>query len=385
LEKTLPIHFFSVKKRNIKKKPLRICLTEDQKEKLQKIIRSQKAELRLFFRASIILQLAEEHLTAREVAQNLNTSTKTVKKWQNRFLQSGIAGLSDLPRSGAPTTFNAMQRCEVIAIACDTPEHYGISGYTKWTNDLLTEAVNQTVEDFQMSRSSIVRTLKDNELKPHKMNMWLHSRDPQFKEKVNDIVSLYLDPPEDAVILSIDEKTGMQATERKHETKRPIPGKAGRYEYEYIRHGTLSMLTSFDIKTGKVYSECGPTRTGDDLIKFMENVAKENEYASRIVIIWDNLNIHHDGPSKRWTEFNQNHGNKFEFHYTPLHASWVNQVEIFFSILQKRSLKHGSFCSTEDLKEQVMAFIKRWNEKDGHPFNWTFRGYPMQSQEKEAA
>lgn len=369
----------------MKKKHDRVCLTKEQKDKLQKIARSQKAEQRMVLRALIILQLAEEGLTVKEVAQNLDTSRKTVKKWRDRFLKSGIAGLSDLPRSGAPPKFDVMQRCEVVAIACDAPENYGISGYTKWTYDLLAEAVNHKVEGFQMSRSSIARTLNDNKLKPHKLGMWLHSRDPQFKERVNDVVSLYIDPPQGAVILSIDEKTGMQATERKNETKRPIPGRPGRYEYEYVRHGTLSMFASFNIKTGEVYSECNSTRTGDDLLDFMENVAVKYRDAPKIIIIWDNLNIHHDGPDKRWTWFNQKHGEKFEFHYTPLHASWVNQVEIFFSILQKRSLKHGSSCSIEDLENQVMAFIKRWNEIDGHPFNWTFRGYPMQSQKKEAA
>jgi len=236
-----------------------------------------------------------------------------------------------------------------------------------------------------MSRSSVFRTLSDNELKPHKMRMWLHSKGPQFKEKVNDIVSLYTDPPEDAVVLCIDEKTGMQALERKYETRPAQPGEPGRYEYEYIRHGTQSLIASFEIKTGEVYGECGSTRTAADLEHFMENIARKYKDCSKIIIIWDNLNIHKDGPSERWTTFNQRHNNKFEFHYTPIHASWVNQVEIFFSILQKRCLKWANFHSTEELKEKVMAFIKRWNETDGHPFNWTFRGYPMQSQEKEAA
>lgn len=369
----------------MKKKHVRICLTKEQKDELNKIVRGQKSEQRMVFRASIILQLAEDRLTEKEVARSLGTSVKTVKKWRDRFQKSAIAGLFDLPRSGAPPRFDVMQRCEVVGITCDTPENYGVLGYTKWTYDLLTGVVNQKVEGPQMSRSSIVRTLNDNELKPHKMEMWLHSRDPQFKEKVNDIVSLYINPPEDAVILSIDEKTGMQATERKNETQRPIPGRPGRYEYEYIRHGTLSMLASFDIKTGEVYSDCNSTRTASDLLAFMEKVAEKHKDASRIIIIWDNLNIHHDGKDKRWTEFNQKHGEKFEFHYTPLHASWVNQVEIFFSILQKRCLKHGSFCSTDDLNDKVEAFIKRWNEIDGHPFNWTFRGYPMQSKEKKVA
>jgi hypothetical protein len=251
----------------------------------------------------------------------------------------------------------------VVAIACDVPENYGISGYTKWTCDLLTEAVNQNVEGFQMSRSSIARTLNDNDLKPHHHEMWLHSRDPQFKEKVNDVVSLYLNPPEDAVVISVDEKTGMQALERRNETQRPIPGRPGRYEYEYIRHGTLSMFSSFDIKTGEVYPECNSTRTGLDLVNFMENVALKYEGAPKIIVVWDNLNIHYDGKDKRWINFNEKHNGKFEFHYTPNPASWVNQVEIFVSILQKRALKHGSFRSQDDLRDQVMAFCKRWNKK----------------------
>jgi hypothetical protein len=215
--------------------------------------------------------------------------------------------------------------------------------------------------------------------------MWLKSTDPEFKEKVNDIVSLYNDPPEDAVVLCVDEKTGMQATERKYATKQPLPGKPGRYKHNYTRHGTQSLFSAFNIQSGAVTAQCNQTRTAKDLLDFMEEIAGQYQDAEKIIIVWDNLNTHLDGPLKRWTEFNQKHGNKFEFHYTPIHASWVNQVEIFFSILQKRCLKHGSFCSVEDLKAKVMVFIRRWNEKDGHPFNWTFRGYPLQSQKKEVA
>jgi len=362
-----------------------LCLDSKQQEDLQKILRSGKAEVRLRFRASIIWSLAVEQQKEIDVARELETSTKTVRKWRNRFSQSGIDGLYDLPRSGAPPKFDVCQRCEVIAIACDKPQYYGFPEYTHWNLDILTKAVQNEIEGPMMSRSSVFRTLSDNELKPHKMRMWLHSKDPEFKEKVNDIVSLYTDPPEDAAILCIDEKTGMQALERKYETQPAQPEKPGRYEYEYIRHGTQSLIASFEIKTGVVYGECGSTRTAADLEHFMENIAQEYKDCSKIIIIWDNLNIHKDGPSLRWTTFNQRHNNKFEFHYTPIHASWVNQVEIFFSILQKRCLKWANFHSTDELKEKVMAFIKRWNELDGHPFNWTFRGYPMQSKEKEAA
>ncbi len=145
-------------------------------------------------------------------------------------------------------------------------------------------------------------------------------------------------------------RQGFKANQRKHETKCAFPKKPARYEYEYIRHGTQSLLASFNIKTGKVIGKCSDTRKADDLISFMDDVALAYKGAEKIIIIWDNLNIHKDGPTERWSEFNRRHGNKFEFHFTPLHASWVNQIEIFFSILEKRCLKHGNFYSKKDLK-----------------------------------
>ncbi len=147
------------------------------------------------------------------------------------------------PRAGAPPKFTLGQRFEVIAIACDKPEHHGFASQPLWTLDTLTYAANESIADLSISRSSVVRILAQSSLKPHRVRMWLHSPDPQFREKVNDIVALYLNPPADAVVLCVDEKTGIQATERKYESIRPWPGRLGRYEYEYIRHGTQSPNT----------------------------------------------------------------------------------------------------------------------------------------------
>ena len=346
-------------------------------------MQSAKAEQREVFRASIIWHLSSGGLNWAEVARKLNTTSKTVAKWEKRFVRERLDGLDDAPRCGAPPRFTVQQRCEVLAVACADPADYGWEGQTRWTYDTLTEAARR--QGLPLSRSSVVRTLVRNGLKPHRMQMWLHSPDPAFREKVNEIVSLYLAPPKDATVLCIDEKTGMQATERKHATQRPLPGRPGRYECEYIRHGTQSLLASFDINTGRVVARCGPTRTAEDLVAFLEQVATEYRNASKVIVVWDNLNIHHDGPSERWTAFNERHGGKFEFRYTPLHASWMNQVEIFFSILHRRCLKYGSFPSAEALRDQVLAFIKRWNEKDGHAFDWCFHGYPIQSQAKAVA
>lgn len=359
------------------------ALSGDEKQKLRRLVYSTKAEQRMVLRASIVWNRAYKGLRPEEVARKLGTTTKTVAKWESRFAERRLDGLKDLPRSGAPSRFGLEERCQVVAIACATPADYGLEGQPLWTYDTLTEVVQ--LQGIPMRRTSVWRTLEQNELKPHRVQMWLHSPDPEFKEKVNGIVDLYLNAPKDAVVLCIDEKTGMQATERKHETQRPIPGRAGRYEYEYIRHGTQSLLASFDISTGRVVASCGSTRTAEDLLSFMEQVAIEYRSAKRIIVVWDNLNIHHDGKPLRWTEFNERHGGRFEFRFTPLHASWVNQVEVFFSILHRRCLKYGNFTSVEDLRDKVLAFIKRWNEKDGHAFDWCFRGYPIQSKAKAVA
>jgi len=127
---------------------------------------------------------------------------------------------------------------------------------------------------------------------------------------------------------------------------------------------------------------CGDTRKAQDLMNFMESVASHYHRARKVMVIWDNLNIHLDGPSQRWTRFNQRHGGKFVFCYTPLHASWVNQIEIFFSILSRRCLRRASFSSKDELRNRVLSFIRRWNLVEGHPFDWTFRGYPLQSEER---
>lgn len=352
-------------------------LTEQQMKTLRSWLRGNKVEHRLKVRAKIVWGLFQEGKPVRKVAAEVGVVERTVRKWRARFCQEGLDGLYDRPRSGAPPRFRVGQRCEVLAIACDDPAHDGFF-QTRWTCDALIEAVNRAIPGLNMSRSSVWRTLTENKLKPHKLRMWLHSPDPNFREKVNAIVELYLHPPRDAVVLCVDEKTGIQAKERKHETRRPVPGRPGRYEHEYIRHGTQSLLAALNIANGRVTAQCRDRRGAADLEALMDQVAREYREARRIIVIWDNLNIHLDGPGERWSRFNARHGGKFKFVYTPLHASWVNQIELFFSILQRRCLRYGSFTSVEDLRSKLLGFVERWNRVDGHPFAWSFRGYPMQ-------
>jgi hypothetical protein len=201
---------------------------------------------------------------------------------------------------------------------------------------------------------------------------------------VTEICELYLKPPPGSIVLCVDEKTGMQALKRKYPSRMPAPGRHGRWEFEYKRNGTLKLLAAFNPHSGKVYGECRPTRTGEDLVEFMEKIAVMTRGLT-VHVVWDNLNIHFDGKDKRWTKFNRRHRGRFCFHYTPLHASWVNQVELFFGIFAKRVLRYGSFSSIRELAEATYGFIGHWNVEEAHPFRWTFKGYPLQTGLKKAA
>lgn len=157
-----------------------------------------------------------------------------------------------------------------------------------------------------------------------------------------------------------------------------------RHEYEYKRHGTRTLLASFDISDGFVFGRAFPDRTAQTLVGFMHEVA----YCypdQEVFVVWDNLNIHFDGPDNRWAQFNAEHGGRFHFVYTPLHASWLNQVEIWFSIIERRVLRHGSFSTPKQLEDAVHGFIRYWNQYEGHPFRWTFRGQLGQNRHRRAA
>lgn len=337
-------------------------------------------------RAKVVL-MVEEDANVSRVARRLDVSRDTVRKWRDRYLAEGPKGLRDRPRSGRPVEIDPLVRCLVVAMACGKPEDFGVLCRQVWTLDSLHAAFLQEMEDWsgaQISRSSLVRILYEADLKPHKMRMWLHSPDPEFRSKVTEICELYLAPPAGAIVLCVDEKTGMQALGRKHPTRQPAPNRAGRIDYEYVRNGTRKLLAAFNPHSGEVYGEVREHRKAVDLVEFMDNLAELHPQGD-VHIVWDNLNIHYDGPDQRWTKFNQRHGNRFHFHYTPLHASWVNQIELFFGILQRRVLRHGVFDSLEELDRAVLGFIEHWNTHEQHPFAWKFKGYPLQYGTEEAS
>jgi len=357
--------------------PLRVAVTVEDRADLEQLVRGETTTVRELRRASIILACADGR-SAEAAAEYVGCAVSTVRRWRSRFLRRGIQGLADLPRPGHPRIIPLARRMEVVAAACDpAPQTYGISG---WTLDRLREEViRREIVPDTISRSTIHRILDENDLRPYRVRGWLHSPDPLFREKVNEICDLYLRAPVGAVVISVDEKTGMQATERKYAGRPALPGRPGRREFEYIRHGTQSLIAGFNIRNGEVTWRCGNRRKARDLLRFMNTLA-ERYPGVEIHVIWDNLNIH---TGERWQRFNRRHGGRFHFHYTPLHASWVNQIESFFAIVQAKVLRHGSFRSTRELRGAVLTFLVHWNSKLAHPFRWTCRGYSEQTPDQE--
>lgn len=311
------------------------------------------------------------------VAERLAVDVKTVRLWRDRFLAGGLKALGDCRRSGRPRRITDVTRCEIISMACSRPAAYGVQYQKVWTFDALHAAYKAHHPEVEISRTSVLRVLTSADMRPHRMQGWMHSQDPEFRAKVTHICSLYLNPPKGGVVLCVDEKTGMQALKRKNPTKWAGAGKPGRYEYEYKRMGTCTLFAAFNTQTGHVYGEISKKRKGADILRFMKKLAKQYPTGD-VHVVWDNLNIHYDGPEKRWTEFNKRHGGRFHFHFTPLHASWVNQVELFFSRVQRRVLRYASFESVGELGEEVLGYIDHWNRHERKPYNWTFRGFPLE-------
>jgi transposase len=363
-------------------RPKRVRLKGYVRRELEVMARSYHGPARLVLRAKAILALTEDPCVTR-VARRLGLSRKSVTRWRDRFLGEGVNGLKDRPQPPRPMKLDAVGRCELIALACAKPAEVGVPFRQVWTYEALRQAFLERQPGRSVSRSTVIRTLNAGELRPHRVRQWLHSPDPEFRRKVTEIAELYRNPPPGSTVLCVDEKTGIQALGRKHPFTRPAPGRTGRFEFEYIRNGTRKLLAAFNPHRGEVYGEVRPTRTGADLVEFMEEVARRYPEGD-VHIVWDNLNIHFDGQEARWTQFNERHGHRFHLHYTPLHASWVNQVECWFGVLQRRVIRLNAFNSREELDAALLSFITYWNRCEMKPFRWTFRGYPRQI-EQEAA
>lgn len=324
-------------------------LTIRQKEELESILRQRNESAAFVQRARIIL-MASEGRSNRSIGLSVNLKAEQVSLWRKRFETGGVESLRDLRRSGRPPKMTDKQRRRICETACCKPPKH----LSRWS-------ISSLSKHLRLPRNRVERTLADAHLHPHRLRTFTFSPDPKFGEKLLDVVALYMKPPENAVVLCVDEKTGIQALDR---TQPMLPMKSRKprsWTNEYVRHGTRTMLASLDIATGKVHAEVRDNRRSKTFLKFMDAVVRDNPDKDLHVVL-DNLNTHNNKAAQEWLEANQ----RVTFHYTPTHASWVNLVECFFSILTKQGLQQSVHQSAKELKH----FVRKYNERCG-PFTWT--------------
>lgn len=335
-------------------KAVRIRLSEPEKETLESWARSGTTEQRLAERARIVLRAAKGHKNV-DIAHELGLRPGTVSKWRNRFAEEGIEGLSDKPRSGRPPEYDQQTEQRILAVLDKAPP----DGNATWNGSLIAEQLGD------VSADKVWRVLRKHGISLQRARSWCVSTDPEFARKAADIVGLYLDPPEDAVVLCVDEKPHMQALERNQGWLRLPNGKCiNGYSHGYKRHGTTTLFAALDIATGLVKSGHYNRRRRREFLDFMNEIVASYP-DSQIHVILDNLNTHKP-KNDRWLKQHEN----VHFHYTPTYTPWLNQIEIWFSILSRRVVKNGSFVSVRQLREAIDRFIAAYNE-EAAPFEWT--------------
>lgn len=316
------------------------------------------------------------------ISREVGCEPRTVRKWKERFRATPtIDALRDRPRPGRPAQVSLATRLQVVQLACQRPDEKYTPFRDLWTHGSLAVAT-LALTGVLLSVSEIGRILRFNHLRPHKVRYWLNTKDPKFEEKAKVIVELYVSPPPGATVVSVDEKP-IQVLGRKYPMQPTSDGTVLK-EYEYIRRGTCCLLAAFDVGTGQVLAEVVQHRTADVTVAFVESLAARYPTGD-VYVVWDNLNTHLDGPNKRWTAFNERHGKRFHFVHTPIHASWLNQVEVWFSILERRILKHADFASVAAAEARVVGYAAYWNEHLAHPFRWTWRYRKAQDRRLKAA
>ena len=348
--------------------PIKITIEATELSKLQKIQRSLKSAHALVLRVTIIL-LITAGLSVSQVSRKTNVTRNTVKKWAKRYSELGLSGLEDLPRKGCPPDFDAEVAMHIIKIACEMPELRGRS-LDKWDCEEIAKELIRTKIVISISGESVRRILNAQKLKPWRHHMWLSEkkpRDQEFCDKVRDVCDVYFRPLESwECVLSVDENTSIQARKRIGDMMPAKPGKSVYCEHEYERKGALNLLAAFDTRTGKVYGKCYGRKRQVEFIDFLEyldaEIAKEK---TKIHIVCDNVPMHKGKQVQAWLK---NHP-RFEFHFTPVHCSWMNQIEQWFSILKRKRLTISNFQSKEDLEKKLYSFISQWNES-AHPFRW---------------
>lgn len=347
---------------------VRIQLTGAERRALQQLARAHKSEQRMALRARIVLE-ANLGLNNCQIADQVGVDLKTVRKWRGRYCSSGMEGLYDAYRSGRPFRFDSSVRNEVFtAVVGDPPQPFAT-----WTLDLLAKhLVDQTLVG-SISIETISYWLRTADIKPHRVRGWLYSNDPNFREKRDRIAALYRNPPPDGELLSVDEKTSIPARERIRKDGQLGPGRRKKHEWEYVRHGTVHLLASFNVRTGQVFAEIPSGKNDSEaFIGFLKRLMLLHP-RRKLYLILDNGTTH---CSKKTKAFFAKHPRLVPV-FTPTHASWLNQIEIWFSVMSRQALRRVSFTSRENLIERLKAYVSTHNLELAVPYEWSSKDKPL--------
>lgn len=307
-------------------------------------------------RVARVLLLLADGVTYKGIAERVDCSEPFIAKWKKRFLAERLAGLY-VRHEGRPVT---VLTAKVEARILNWTRRKPTDGSTHWSTRRLAKKLG-------IHHMMVARTWKKHGLQPHRMERYMASNDPDFEKKAADVIGLYLNPPQHAVVLCVDEKTAIQALDRKDPVLPLSPGRAERHGFEYVRHGTLSLYAALDTQTGEVQGKTTARHTSQEFVAFLTDIVVRQPEDREIHIILDNLSAH---KTRRVQEFLDAHPN-VNLHFTPTYSSWLNQVELWFSKIERDLIYRGVFTSVGDLSRRIMAYIRRYND-DPRPIKWQY-------------
>ena len=339
--------------------PVKITLSHEEKKQLEKNITSRKTAVRLVERSKIIL-LAADNVPNYRIALQLGIGVNKVGRWRNRYAERGMQGIEkDLPRGanhgGKDTAEQAKLRSKIIKMTTQEKPKDG----THWSTRGLAKVLG-------INHSFVNRVWREAGLKPHLTSQFKVSNDPDFEEKLHDVVGLYLSPPENAVVFCVDEKSSIQALDRTQPGLPMKPGWSGTMTHDYKRHGTSTLFAALNTQTGEVIGQCKKRHRHQEFLAFLKTVEKQTPKVLDLHLIVDNYATHKHEKVKTWLKQN----NRVHLHFIPTSSSWLNLVERFFGLLTERQLRRGVFTSVKEFEEAIMKFIDTHNES-GKPFVWT--------------
>ncbi len=334
----------------------RLVLTEEERRELQQMAQSRTLPAGDVMRSRLVLLLADG-VSYQKIQELLDTTAPTIARWKERFLQHRIVGLMEERHPGQkPSVRTPKLQAKVLAAIKEGPR----DGSTHWS-------CRKLASHLHVSKDTIQRILAQADVRPHRLERYMASDDPDFESKAADVIGLYLTPPQHAAVFCVDEKTAIQALDRLDPVLPLSPGRLERHGFEYRRNGTLSLYAALDVKTGKVQGKTAERHTSAEFVSFLEHVISGCKPHQEIHIILDNLSAHKTPQVEEFLKRNA----YVKLHFTPTYSSWLNQVEIWFARLQREVIARGIFTSVNDLARKLLRYIRAYS-KTARPFKWKY-------------